>query len=199
MKITYFAAALALSGAVAAMPAHAVTFSESVSGDVDVATAAVDAFGQPTRNYIALDVGVNTFTGSINSPDDISDFIPFEVLAGDTVTSMTITLSNIQFQIDPPAEGDLEDGFGTVYYHTDNLGNVTKSLDLGANFYGLLLGNGLVGESYSVTFDVDGPANGGTPPAVPEPASWALMIGGMGLAGAALRKRTSLKATLTLA
>jgi hypothetical protein len=35
---------------------------------------------------------------------------------------------------------------------------------------------------------------GGAGPGVPEPASWALMIGGFGLAGAALRRRRSLVA-----
>jgi len=34
-------------------------------------------------------------------------------------------------------------------------------------------------------------------PAVPEPASWAMMIAGFGLAGVALRRRTSMKAALT--
>ena len=36
-----------------------------------------------------------------------------------------------------------------------------------------------------------GGGGGGTPPGVPEPASWALMLGGFGLVGGLMRRRTS--------
>jgi hypothetical protein len=38
------------------------------------------------------------------------------------------------------------------------------------------------------------PGGGGDPPAVPEPASWALFIAGFGLTGAMLRRRRALAA-----
>ena len=62
------------------------------------------------------------------------------------------------------------------------------------NYYSVSSGNGIGGFSFS------GAANGNTSidnlnavvsatPGVPEPASWALMIGGFGLVGSALRRR----------
>ncbi|WP_372785412.1 PEPxxWA-CTERM sorting domain-containing protein [Phenylobacterium sp.] len=48
------------------------------------------------------------------------------------------------------------------------------------------------GEALSaLTGDVGGGGPGGGGAAVPEPASWALMIGGLGLVGAALRRRVA--------
>jgi hypothetical protein len=44
---------------------------------------------------------------------------------------------------------------------------------------------------YDIVFDVR--AIGAGPAAVPEPASWAMMIGGLAMAGAAMRRRTRVR------
>lgn len=71
-------------------------------------------------------------------------------------------------------------------------GNLCEVANCYANFD---LQNGVYGlassvSSYTVTYDPEGTYTPpGSPGAVPEPASWALMIAGFGLAGASLRRR----------
>lgn len=50
------------------------------------------------------------------------------------------------------------------------------------------------GDGEQGSFETGGQDNGVGPAAVPEPAAWALMIGGFGLAGATLRRRRALLA-----
>lgn len=73
--------------------------------------------------------------------------------------------------------------FSTAYSHCDYNDAVTGYIfDYG---YGVLGAKGA--DSASETWVVRGAAA----PAVPEPASWAMMIGGLGIAGAALRRRAT--------
>ena len=94
-----------------------------------------------------------------------------------------------------PAIGD--DFSGTGSYSS---GGVVDLVGLGYDFY--LEGDGLLRLEFFESFDDyandwDGlwqsglltiQYDGGTQPAVPEPASWMMMIGGLGLVGAAMRR-----------
>ncbi len=71
-------------------------------------------------------------------------------------------------------------------------GNIceTRSCTISFSLDGLFGGGSNKVSSYTVTYDAEGTYTPpGVPGAVPEPASWALMIAGFGLAGASLRRR----------
>ncbi|QTD56391.1 PEPxxWA-CTERM sorting domain-containing protein [Parasphingorhabdus cellanae] len=187
-KLTFALTAAAMT--FAAAPGHAaVTFDESVSGDVDTFTAAVDALGQPTRTFIPLMAGTNTFAGSLNSPRDPADFIPFEILAGQTLTGLNVSIMNslindgtqIFFSSTSFSSGD--------FFIDVPLANFSSALpDLGPGTYGLQLGNGVVVLDYMVELEVAGAAVA----AVPEPATWAFMIFGFGAIGGAMRRQKNM-------
>lgn len=172
---------------IAAAPVHAaVVFNEAVSGDVDIFTAAVDSMGQPTRTFIPLTPGTNGFSGSLSSGNggDSSDFIPFEILAGQTLTSLSVFIKNslvnsgtqIYLSSTSFSSGD--------FFIDVPLGNFSTALpNLGPGTYGLLLGNGVVVLDYDVELQVAGAPVA----AVPEPATWALMLLGFGFVGGAMR------------
>ena len=103
------------------------------------------------------------------------------------------TFNNTEFKI--------SDATSTIdFLVTDNFGNVTAFNDVTLDSSGFIAFRGINGESIAnVSFTVD---NGGTfeefrqlrldvvgAQPVPEPASWALMLGGFGLIGGALRRR----------
>jgi hypothetical protein len=67
---------------------------------------------------------------------------------------------------------------GAVQTYTNNYGSAYTGTGIGLGFYGAALADNFA----------DGPS------AVPEPATWALMLTGFGLAGVALRRRTASKA-----
>jgi hypothetical protein len=173
-----------LAGTVPAM-ATVITYNEAGSGDIDSFTAATDPLGQPTRNFLPLGVGVNSFTGTIASggPNDSSDVIPFEVLANHTLTRLSVStfdsliISGSQIVLSALTANSEPVNVG--------LGNFTTPLSLGPGFYTLLIGNGVVVTGYRVELEVGQTAVSG----VPEPQSWALLIAGFGLVGAAKRQR----------
>jgi len=178
----------AIAVAIATPAFAAVTFDESTQGDIDDATTATDAFGQPTRNFISLSPGINTFTGSISSGggDDSSDVVPFTIEAGQTLTNLSFSLSNIL--INNSAQLTLErlgvsPDQTTVF--SQDLGNTNRDLSLGAGLYTLLIGSGVNVADYNLQLTVVGP----NVAAVPETASWAMMIAGFGLVGGTLRRR----------
>jgi PEP-CTERM motif len=197
------AALIALGLAAAAAPsiAGAVTYNEAVSGDIDTFTAAVDALGQPTRNFIALDSGVNTFTGDINSPSDPVDVIPFSIADGQTLTGLSIVISNVL--INSSTELVLD----SLFTNTEPLNIPLQNFSTTLNFtdiddFTLTIGGGVNVLSYVATLDVtssgsgctiDSPCNTG---GVPEPASWALIIAGFGGVGAMLRRKTAARASV---
>ena len=185
-KLPFALTAVAMS--IAAGPANAaVVFNEAVSGDVDVFTAAVDGSGNATRTFITLMPGTNRFSGSLSSGGggDSSDFIPFEILAGQTVTSLSVFIKNSLVNSSGSQIFLSSTSFSSGDFFIDvPLGNFSTGLpNLGPGTYGLLLGNGVVVLDYDVELQVAGAPVA----AVPEPGTWALMLLGFGFVGGVMR------------
>jgi len=141
-----------------------------------------------------LDDTQTTDGGSIDGPADLPFPSPFPITQHTTITDVTIHHA---------LYGDLDLGFDldAAALSSANLtGEVDAVLMVGFNFNfdpnnpfgGLDAYSQFDSESLSLSFDriqtggppPDAPASG-----APEPAAWALMLGGFGLAGAALRRR----------
>ncbi|NTZ42149.1 PEPxxWA-CTERM sorting domain-containing protein [Altererythrobacter sp. SALINAS58] len=171
----------------AAVPVHAaVVFDEAVSGDIDVATASVDSLGQPTRTFVSLAPGTNLFSGSLSSGGggDPSDFIPFEILAGQTATSLSVLINNSVINSGTQIFLSSTSFSNGDFFIDQPLGDFSTALpNLGPGTYGLLLGNGVVVLDYDVEFEVAGAPLA----AVPEPTTWAMMLLGFGFIGGAMR------------
>jgi hypothetical protein len=184
-KLPFALAAVAMT--VAAVPAQAaVVFNESVSGDIDVFTAAVDGAGQPTRTFIPLMPGTNRFSGKLSSGGggDSSDFIPFEILAGQTLTSLSVFIKNSLINSGTQIFLSSTSFSSGDFFIDVPLRNFSTAFpNLGQGTYGLLLGNGVVVLDYDVELQVAGAPVA----AVPEPATWALMLLGFGFVGGAMR------------
>lgn len=75
--------------------------------------------------------------------------------------------------------------FGTNYFYIFPWANSPLGLGLQANF------NGLLYDSYNGLYKPDNWALTAANAPVPEPEIWALMIGGLGLVGAAMRRRAA--------
>ena len=139
------------------------------------------------RDFFGFDVGTGATSAQIALGNDLASGLFLD--AG--VTSVTFTLydvstalNTVQSYADPSIYADL--GSGVVY------GSVTVSgptalvvIDLNQAGVDAINAAGLSGES----FFVGGALTENFGGAVPEPATWALMIGGFGLAGVALRRR----------
>jgi hypothetical protein len=144
--------------------------------------------------------------GSVTIP--VADSHQVYVLADNTFGSYYADEFDVTFH---GAGGDLTvpyiGGFDTRDYNTPNCGTTGCTPFMGTPWYndgsGIVLdarrfdmptGFGLT----SITFTQNNPADGmilaGVTTGVPEPAAWALMISGFGLAGAALRRRRRLAA-----
>ena len=180
-----FVSALAL--AASAMPAHAVGYSEGI----DVDTASSD--GNGNRIPYNLTVGTNIFTGTFTSPGDPGDVIPLFVDSGLTLTSVVIT-GLMSFSVSPGfiIFENISSPTPTIFSYTlgKTFPSINETVNAGNGFYSLYLGiNGVHAGSYNVTFNVAGPPVTPPTPGVPEPASWAMMIGGLALTGLVLRHR----------
>ena len=186
MKKSVFASTV-FAMTIAATPAHAAEiFDEAVGGDVDLFTAAVDSLGQPTRTFIPLSPGTNTFSGSLSSGGggDSSDFIPFEILAGQSLTSLSVFISNSLINSGTQIFLSSTSFTAGDFFIDVPLGNYSTGLpNLGPGTYGLLLGNGVVVLDYDVELQVAG----ATAAAVPEPATWAMLLLGFGFVGGVMR------------
>lgn len=131
--------------------------------------------------------GTVTLTGFRESSptNDFNDFFSFEATAGD----------NIAFRVNALGGGDpliqLRTGGNVFLAQNDDGGGGFNSL---INFNILQTGTYLAavrGFGNSV-YDYELSITGLTPSgAIPEPASWALMIAGFGLVGSAMRRRTA--------
>jgi acetyl-CoA carboxylase carboxyltransferase component len=87
---------------------------------------------------------------------------------------------------------------GTVYYayadRSFTLSGTASGTYAGGNAYTANSGSFAALTAQDINFTVTG-----TPPAVPEPASWAMMILGMGAVGGALRRRSKVSTTVKFA
>ena len=186
-------AALVLAPAAQAA-ASPLTFNEAVSGDL--------AQNLPMANPFNLDLGVNTISGAMFGDDFGRDFDSwaFTVPAGMQLTNLSLAISST---INPgTAHAEMDYGFnpGNVFDNTPSLGFATfdmmgsgpgsvwsAALPLGAGVYGIsYISAGYGGfnpgfySNYTWSLTVEG--IGGNAPAVPEPASLALVGTGL-LAG----------------
>ena len=178
--VTVGALALA-SPALAIAP---VNYNEAVSGDIDTFTAAVDPLGQPTRTFIPLGAGANIFNGTINSPTDPVDVIPFSIDTGETLTGLSITLFDVL--INSSTVLALDSLFTGQEPVNVKLQNYSVGLDFtGPDLFTLVIGGGVNVLSYQATLNLTGAPP--PPPGVPEPAMWAMMLVGFGAIGVTLR------------
>jgi hypothetical protein len=141
-------------------------------------------------------------TANLKLADAFPNITAFSFTAGpETLTNLTYNPSFSQFQISTDATGTVTGwhidiglgGGGDFILDNNSLGFTGDQVAVGANFVGDANFN--PGEAFALnrtaaTFVA-------TAAAVPEPASWALMLGGFGLVGGVMRMRR--KATASFA
>lgn len=112
--------------------------------------------------------------------------------------------AGLAYASDPYNAGGLQDasyspGLAQIFWIGDGLTGIGTGatqqfiVPTGATrlFLGTVDGSGWQNNSGAITVTVNGLA--GAPAAVPEPASWALMIGGFGMVGGAIRRRRAVR------
>lgn len=180
-----FTIALLASAAMISTAANASLNGRQVTGTInfganpnnyyDPANGGVPAgFGNATGLPVTIGAGVE-FGYQDGANRDTADFSDTQLTITDEVFSNAIDWQQTFTLIGGPAFTTLSlvsDGFVPGLTYSLNAGTIQ------INWAGTLAPN-----SFTAVFNV------GTGPAVPEPASWALMIGGFGLMGAALRRR----------
>lgn len=176
MKIYAFAlSAAALAGAV---PAEAALFTQ-------------------TYDVVATDFAVSTGNGSVPLPADpvhINFSVTFDdaVSFGNQLAGLTVHANNLPYAF----SYGFETSSATLVLATSFIGN-GPGCSSTANGFCLFIHNAL-SASPTITYFNVAPSSGSwialsttvtAGPDVPEPASWALMISGFGLVGAAMRRR----------
>lgn len=150
--------------------------------------------------------GTVTFAAPLAANLNLANVFPnitaFNFTAGpETLTNLTFNPSFSQFEISTDAAGAITawhiniglGGGGDFILDNNWFGSFGDQVAVGANFVGDA--NFDPGEAFALNRTAASFA--ATPAAVPEPASWALMLGGFGLAGGAMRMRR--KATTSFA
>ena len=216
MKIGLFAAAAAAVALVAAAPASAAVlvnyvqgatvtsllgysviddFNSGVSSTLTSGVAGTDYVIQSVNNGVGANIptssgnGTNYLSVVGNGAVTLTFAAPVKAFAfdwGSLDTYNHLTLAGVGFSAFTVSPG--------AYPIGNTLANGAQS---GVNTNGMLVVTGNAGETFksitlksgSNSFEVDNLAVG-----VPEPATWALMIGGFGMAGGMLRRRRALTA-----
>lgn len=136
------------------------------------AYAAGDPLGQRNPNVIAAAIGNKTYVLDKNGPGTGTSLL--STMTGNTLNSVAqlnlVIDTNASFDIAPNGEAYFDSG--VVADHLYRITNLT---------------NGTFVDKGALALQLTGLTSA---PAVPEPASWALLGGGFLLAGAALRRRT---------
>jgi hypothetical protein len=204
-----------------AATAAAVCMATAAGATTYIATYSVSAYGGNNGLQIqtAYDAN-NPFTVNLNGNGATTTFDLFDIYTNEpTLDSSDLQNKDITVNFHFTAPGNQSgavngDTFG-VNGHIDS-GQVTWDGPLTLNFGGTSLKITLSNETFNAVTDTNGRdgcnncLNEGsghdadvkatlvqtvTPGGVPEPASWALMIGGFGMAGATLRRRRTMAAT----
>ena len=141
------------------------------------------------------DYGVSFFTGQGNAPNDPANMVTIS-LAGRNAFGFTYG-SYISTNEAYSALLSTGDVFGFATAATRGTARFLGFVSDGAAITSLTLTslagvNGVPTEGFGFAFDVTSFTLADS--AVPEPATWAMMIGGFGLAGATLRRRKALAA-----
>jgi hypothetical protein len=161
-----------------AVQINSFSFYQKFPGQMDSASYHVTFWESPS-----------TVAGLSSNPADnrgaeLSDFATFS-LSG--AMPLVLTLSGNPFTYDPShgnllmqidVTGFTQSGFFSSYFQIDAIHQTRRYIDY--------LGGTTDNDSLVTTFGTSA-----VPAGAPEPAAWALMIGGLGLAGAALRRRTA--------
>lgn len=206
------AAFSAMSLALAA-PANASTFVLDLTGDVGAITNfQQDAFGLHFDRYFlnlsGLDAG-NAIT--VGQGDEIDTTVTFNQLL--SIPGSGVRTDFLQFLFGDGFTGNQVETTGTFSFF--NAGNLVASLSYGAGTSGQIAGFGILfpPDNGPIAFDsftnfmtitsLDAPATLNASAfnynlvssAVPEPATWGMMILGFGLIGGAMRRRTAVRVT----
>ncbi len=215
MKSIFYVLASSVLVAGVASQAGAITV-PSFSGTYDEATGVEAAgdydnigpnLGAPSDiGDFNLLAGTNTFMGSIGSPSDTSD--AFNIVIGTNQTLVGATLSfgdnvngfNPYFGFPSPSwvltessttplifQYDVPDSNGAFSAFTS-----TQVINQGPGIYNMVFGNGVFGTNngpvdYTMTFSVEE----NTPPPIPLPAGFPLLIAGLGTFAVVKRRKNT--------
>lgn len=178
MRSIILAAALLSAASSPAVAAVIATGTANRSGDGDTIGVGIIP-GQTTHVRISVDKAVYTVAGTYTvgydwktPPCDISPAESGCMENRDYTYFWTYKIDALSWGIDVVAPALGFNGYSTVY----------KVLDLGVNFGVYLDENTYM--NVPITWTIEAWTAG-----VPEPSSWAMMIGGMAIAGAMLRAR----------
>jgi hypothetical protein len=185
----YVIAAVAIVGFAAS--AQAVTIPAGTAGFVWTTSPTVNiAAGTFGGDSIATTAATGGFTG-VSGPGTSLGTLAFSNVIG---TSLDETLANFlsfgdfSFSVSKVTTQSFVNAAGSVSASLYLLGTtIAPGFDATLNSVTLTF-NSTGGSPFTASATLSNPP-GGTVPSVPEPASWAMMLGGFGLIGLAMRRR----------
>ncbi|MFS0736897.1 PEPxxWA-CTERM sorting domain-containing protein [Sphingomonas sp. 1P06PA] len=184
----HYLAALAPIAIALASPAVAATL--VVSGD----TTGEPTYNRPVTTTALSGVGTDVNYEATGFSVDTSGSYSLEITAtGFPDGDSYLSLYSGSFDASDPLTNliAVDDDSGT-----DLLSLINFTLTAGTSYIAVVTSfdNGVFG-TYDLTISGPGAITLAGGPAVPEPAAWALMIGGFGMVGGAMRRRQTVKVT----